>query len=105
MLHRILLATFVALPCLAQDSAAIYKQRCASCHDTGANRAPAAATLKQMSPESAYATLTNGNMAVMALGLSTSELKALATHVTGKPFSDGGVSKAGYCADRQATTG
>jgi cytochrome c5 len=35
----------------AQVAATLYQQACATCHDTGANRAPARDTLRQMSPD------------------------------------------------------
>jgi polyvinyl alcohol dehydrogenase (cytochrome) len=62
---------------LAQDGAAIYKQRCASCHDAPAARVPSITTIKGMSAESIYMTLTRGVMKTQADGLSTPELFSL----------------------------
>ena len=51
------------LPVLsAQDGAAIYKERCASCHDALAERVPSLQTIKAMSPEAVYMTLTSGEL-------------------------------------------
>ena len=49
------------LPALssAQDGAAIYKERCASCHDTPAERVPSISAIKAMSGEAIYAALTH----------------------------------------------
>jgi cytochrome c1 len=53
----------VMLPVLsAQDGTAIYKERCAKCHDMPAARVPSLATIKAMSGEAIYVALTNGLM-------------------------------------------
>jgi hypothetical protein len=44
----------------AQDGAAIYKERGASCHDTPAPRIPSLSTIKGMSGETIYLALTRG---------------------------------------------
>lgn len=70
------------LPALsAQDGAAIYKERCASCHDMPAARVPALAAIKAMSGPAIYAALTSGTMKSRAEGLSTPELFALITYI------------------------
>jgi polyvinyl alcohol dehydrogenase (cytochrome) len=61
----------------AQDGAAIYKERCASCHDKPEGRVPSIASIKAMSGEAIYASLTNGTMKSRAEGLSTAEIFAL----------------------------
>lgn len=61
----------------AQDGAAIYKERCSSCHDMPAARVPSLATIKAMSGDAIYIALTNGVMKSRAEGLSTPELFAL----------------------------
>jgi polyvinyl alcohol dehydrogenase (cytochrome) len=65
----------------AQDGAAIYKERCASCHDMPAARVPSFATIKAMSGEAIYAALSMGLMKSRAEGLSTSELFALIGYI------------------------
>ena len=72
----------VILPILsAQDGAAIYKERCAKCHDMPAARVPSLATIKAMSGEAIYVALTNGLMKTQAEGLSTPELFALIGYI------------------------
>jgi polyvinyl alcohol dehydrogenase (cytochrome) len=66
---------------LGQDGAAIYKERCASCHDTPQGRVPSIATIKQMSAETIYAALTSGVMKSQAEGLTTADLFALIGHI------------------------
>jgi polyvinyl alcohol dehydrogenase (cytochrome) len=65
------------LPLLAaQDGAAIYKERCASCHDKPEGRVPALAAIKAIGGEAIYMALTSGVMKTRAEGLSTPELFA-----------------------------
>jgi polyvinyl alcohol dehydrogenase (cytochrome) len=61
----------------AQDGAAIYKERCASCHDAAEGRAPKMDALKGMTGEAIYAALTTGSMKSQAQGLSTPDIFAL----------------------------
>src|SRR5579884_780346 len=65
----------------AQDGAAIYKQRCASCHDQPAGRVPALSAIKAMSGEAIYTALTQGTMQTQAKGLSTGEILALIAYI------------------------
>lgn len=70
------------LPVLfAQDGAAIYKERCASCHDMPAERVPSLSTIKAMSGEAIYAVLTTGVMKTEAEGLSTAQIFALIGYI------------------------
>jgi polyvinyl alcohol dehydrogenase (cytochrome) len=73
---------FIVLPVLsAQDGAAIYKERCAKCHDMPAARVPSLATIKAMTGEAIYAALTNGLMKTQAEGLSTGDIFALIGYI------------------------
>ena len=65
----------------AQDGAAIYKERCASCHDAPAERVPSLVTIKAMSPESIYIALTGGAMRTQANGLTTPQIFALIGYI------------------------
>ena len=62
----------------AQDGAAIYKERCASCHDAADSRAPKMEALKAMTGEAIYASLAMGGMKTQAQGLSPQQMFALA---------------------------
>jgi polyvinyl alcohol dehydrogenase (cytochrome) len=76
-------------PLLAEDGAAIYKQRCAACHDTPQARVPALSAIKAMSGEAIYQALTTGLMKTQAEGLSTDQIFALITYIapTGGPHT------------------
>jgi polyvinyl alcohol dehydrogenase (cytochrome) len=65
----------------AQDGVAIYKERCAKCHDTAVERIPSMTAIKAMSGEAIYAALTNGVMKTQAQGLSTPEIFALIGYI------------------------
>ena len=72
----------VMLPVLsAQDGAAIYKERCASCHDKPEGRVPTFAAIKAMSGEALYVTLTTGVMKTRAEGLTTPQIFALLGYI------------------------
>ena len=68
-------------PLSAQDGAAIYKERCAACHDAPKGRIPALSAIKAMSGEAIYVALTTGLMKTQAAGLSTGELFALIGYI------------------------
>jgi polyvinyl alcohol dehydrogenase (cytochrome) len=71
----------------AQDAAALYRDSCASCHDTGANRAPTRDSLRLMTPDRVLAALEGGAMTSMANRRSPQDRRALAEFVTGKSFA------------------
>ncbi len=74
----------------AQDGAAIYKERCASCHDAPAERVPSLQTIKAMSPEAIYMTLTSGVMKSRAEGMPIAQIFALIGYIapTGGTHAD-----------------
>jgi polyvinyl alcohol dehydrogenase (cytochrome) len=72
----------VMMPLLsAQDGAAIYKERCASCHDMPEGRTPSLSTIKEMSGEAIYTALASGTMKSRAEGLSTAQIFALLGYI------------------------
>src|SRR5262245_28176097 len=86
ILSTLLLA--IALPASADDGPTMYKQLCASCHDTGAGRAPTRDVLQQMTPERVLAAMESGAMLSMASGRTGIERRAIAEFVTGKTFAE-----------------
>jgi polyvinyl alcohol dehydrogenase (cytochrome) len=81
-MRYVCLFAFLATSLLrGQDGAAIYQQRCASCHDTPAERVPSLDTIRTMSGEAIYQTLTRGVMKTQADGLSSAELFALIRYI------------------------
>jgi polyvinyl alcohol dehydrogenase (cytochrome) len=65
----------------AQDGGAIYKERCAMCHDAPAGRVPALSAIKAMSGEAIYAALTSGSMKSRAQGLTMPQIFALIGYI------------------------
>jgi polyvinyl alcohol dehydrogenase (cytochrome) len=76
-----------AWPLAAEDGPELYKQLCASCHETGAGRAPTRDALRAMTPERVLAALESGAMLSMAAGRTGVERRLIAEFVTGKSFS------------------
>src|SRR5581483_9085818 len=71
---------------IAQDGAALYRENCATCHDTGANRAPTVDALRSMRPERVLDVLEHGAMVSMANRMTPAARRTLAEFVTGKKF-------------------
>ncbi len=65
----------------AQNGAALYKERCASCHDSPQGRIPSIGAIKQMTGEAVYAAMVNGAMKTQASGLSTQQLISLLVYI------------------------
>jgi polyvinyl alcohol dehydrogenase (cytochrome) len=77
----------VAWPAAADDGPTLYKQLCASCHDTGVARAPTRDVLQAMTPERVLTAMESGPMLSMASGRTGVERRAIAEFVTGKTFA------------------
>ena len=78
----------IAWPASADDGPTLYKQLCATCHDTGVGRAPAKDVLQAMTPERVLTAMESGAMLSMAAGRTGVERRAIAEFVTGKSFSE-----------------
>src|SRR6188768_4216873 len=65
----------------AQDGVAIYKERCASCHDMPQGRTPAIGAIKAMSGEAIYTALSTGPMKTQAQGLNIAQIFALLGYI------------------------
>ena len=84
-----------------EDGSAIYKKRCAACHDNGVGRAPLPDALKRMSPESVENALTSGMMTIQGIGMTVAEFRAVAEFVTAKQFGAELLPKQAFCASRK----
>ncbi len=82
----------------AQDGSALYKSRCAGCHDNGVGRAPSKEAFKQMSPESVQSALTNGMMMIQGITMSNAEIRSVAEFVTAKAFGGEALPKQAFCS-------
>jgi polyvinyl alcohol dehydrogenase (cytochrome) len=89
------LAAYAAPP----DGEALYKERCATCHDGKPQpRMPSRQELSARTPESVYLALASGAMTLQARGLSPDEERAIARFVTGKEFGTGAATGVGNCS-------
>ena len=71
-------AFFAVGPAFAEDGATLYKQLCASCHDTGLERAPSRDAFRGMSPERVLTAMESGPMISMASGRTGVERRDIA---------------------------
>ncbi|PYR56134.1 MAG: pyrrolo-quinoline quinone, partial [Acidobacteria bacterium] len=87
------------------DGAAIYRDHCASCHDTPTSRTPARDALSARTADAIVASLTGGSMMVQAVALGPGEKRAVAEFLAAKPAAAKPSNAAvdpGLCAARAA---
>jgi polyvinyl alcohol dehydrogenase (cytochrome) len=83
---------------------ALYRERCASCHDGGVSRAPARAALRQMSQENIRFALATGSMSSQGAGLTPAQVDSLASFLSeqvgnqGQSPADGNLCTQGRAA-------
>ena len=100
--RRSSLATFALLAGslwgAAPDGAALYKERCGTCHDGGAQpRMPKREEIAARTPEAIVTAMFMGSMFNQAAGLTVDEGRAIARYLTGKEFSTVAEPMAGQC--------
>jgi polyvinyl alcohol dehydrogenase (cytochrome) len=103
VLRRIFAVTVLVLiaaaPAHAQSTSniegeAIYRVRCAGCHEGGAVRAPDLATLRQMSQDRVLTALRSGSMTTQGQGLTAGQLEGLSQFVASEvPIRETALSK------------
>ena len=67
----------------APDAEALYKERCANCHDRGVPRAANRDALRLLVPDAIRQALTTGAMRTQAEGLSAAQIDALTRLLAG----------------------
>lgn len=103
-LFSILLAA--ALPAVAAVSGeAVYKRRCAGCHDANLERTPPRAALQQLSVARILRTLDFGVMVNIANPMRRDEREAVANYLGVNRRDDETVPAAAYCKDRSVAVG
>jgi polyvinyl alcohol dehydrogenase (cytochrome) len=89
----------------AGDSAPLYETRCASCHSgSGASKAPALSSLKQMSAARVFFSLSNGAMKAHVAGLSFPEILQLVAFASAGEQPEYTPPAEAMCASREADT-
>jgi polyvinyl alcohol dehydrogenase (cytochrome) len=66
------------------EGEALYKQKCAVCHDNPQDRIPPRFLIARRSAEDVIQTLTSGSMKQQAAGLKAEQIQAIAIYLTGK---------------------
>ncbi len=75
-------------PAAAQDGAAVFQARCATCHTSNPDtRVPTVASLRQRAPESIVEALATGVMRQQASELTAAERRAVAEYLAGRPIA------------------
>jgi polyvinyl alcohol dehydrogenase (cytochrome) len=69
------------------DGQALYGRLCASCHDTGVNRAPDREAFRQMPAERVLASMETGSMITMANNRTVADRRAIAEFLAGRSLS------------------
>jgi len=77
---------------------ALYKERCAVCHEGGATRAPGREGLKLMSPENVRFALSSGSMMMQGMGLSSPQIADVIEFLTGKVPPIERISPEAFCS-------
>jgi mono/diheme cytochrome c family protein len=104
------LALVAAAPARAQSSSgsegeAIYRVRCAGCHEGGAVRAPDLATLGQMPQDRVLTALRSGSMSSQGQGLTAAQLENLSRFVAGDALARETALSNGACPQSQHVVG
>src|SRR5262249_58689648 len=76
--------TFQQTSATSPEGAALYRERCAFCHDNPQDRIAPLFLIRRRAAEDVIQTLTAGVMRQQAAGLSADQIRALAIHLTGK---------------------
>ncbi len=83
VLTTVWMAILAAAPAVAQDGAALYTQRCASCHEGGqVARAPARDVIAALAPDRIVGALETGTMRVQGETLTAEQRRAIATYLS-----------------------
>src|ERR1700730_12163129 len=81
------------------DGSALYKLRCATCHDAQRQaRMPSRQALSARPPESIYQAMFEGSMKAQSAGLSAEEGRAIARFLSAKEWGTREAATGGKCA-------
>jgi polyvinyl alcohol dehydrogenase (cytochrome) len=93
------LLALCACTVFAQDGAAIYKKRCAGCHDAPAGRTPPSSSLRTISAEQILRSLEGGVMKAQAEGLRSAERHAVMVYLTSSaPKAAAALASSAFCS-------
>jgi polyvinyl alcohol dehydrogenase (cytochrome) len=96
-------ALLSAAPVLAQEPSgeALYKRRCAACHENADGRTPPVEALRAMTPSRIMRTLDFGAMMTIAYTLTRTEREAVARYL-GRPGAEPAPPRTAFCSSRTA---
>lgn len=102
LVRLILILTLNCGLALAQDGAAIYKQRCAACHDAPAGRVPPVSALRAMDASAISRSLESGPMQTQAAGLTAAERNAVVAYLAAPKQTASSPAPAGFLCQGNA---
>jgi polyvinyl alcohol dehydrogenase (cytochrome) len=85
-----------------QDAEAIYKERCATCHEAGVARAPNREGLRRLTPEVIAAALATGSMRQQGQELTLAQIQLLARTLGIPPAT--AIPSSGVCTSDESTS-
>jgi polyvinyl alcohol dehydrogenase (cytochrome) len=98
-MRGLLFFLLVTATAFGQDGAAIYKARCAGCHDAPVGRVPPASALRTMSAATILQALESGPMKAQAAGLTNTDLHSLVAYLAAPPLNPAApVPAKAFCA-------
>src|SRR5580658_3237345 len=95
-----LLILCLALQAAPEPGEAVFKQRCAACHEQNNPRIPTRETLQKMPATRILRTLNYGAMITVAYTMSMSQREAVANWLGTPASSDPAPPASAYCSDR-----
>jgi polyvinyl alcohol dehydrogenase (cytochrome) len=81
----------------APDGATVYREKCATCHETGVPRAAARAALSHMSADNIQLALTSGKMSTQGADLSGDQRDAVVHFLAGSAVQASSTAAQGIC--------
>jgi polyvinyl alcohol dehydrogenase (cytochrome) len=80
----------------------VYRQHCASCHDSGAARAPQRQFLQDMTPQTIHRSLVEGVMKTQGEALTADQRVAVSEYLAGRKLQTAAAAPANLCAKSAA---
>ncbi|HYM02474.1 MAG TPA: PQQ-binding-like beta-propeller repeat protein, partial [Stellaceae bacterium] len=83
------------------DGGALYRERCAECHEGGVARAPGVAALRRLSADAIKAALAGGSMSIQGEKLTPAQREAVSRFLAGPAAAAEATPAQGQCAEAE----
>ncbi len=105
LVRLILILTLNCGFALSQDGGAIYKKRCAACHDAPVGRVPPVSALRAMDASAISRSLESGPMQTQAAGLTAAERNAVVAYLAARKPAAGSSASSEFLCPASAAQG